>query len=179
MKQKKHYVNNKDFYEALVEFKAKQKVNPDTRIPNYIGLCIQSICDKLSTKYNFVGYTFRDEMVSDGIENCIAAIDQFNPSKSVNAFAYFTQIAWNAFIRRILKEQKQTYIKHKNMQTYMLVGNMLDGDNDKHTQLQNNDLSNGIISNFENKLTKPKKHAKIGIEEFACDTIEDMKNEPK
>jgi DNA-directed RNA polymerase specialized sigma24 family protein len=118
-------------------------------------------------------------MVADGIENCIASIDQFNPSKSVNAFAYFTQIAWNAFIRRILKEQKQTYIKHKNMQQFMLVGNVFETDRDNSSQIQNNELSNGIISNFENKLTKTKKHAKIGIEEFACDTKEDINNEPQ
>ena len=106
-KVKRHYVNNKDFYEAIVVYKNKFAENPNTKIPDYVGQCILAICNKLSTKPNFIGYSFRDEMVADGIENCIASVNGFNPEKSSNPFAYFTQIAWNAFIRRISKEKKK------------------------------------------------------------------------
>ena len=168
VKTKRHYVNNKDFYEAIVAYKQRLKENPETRVPDYIGQCIMAICTKLSTKPNFYGYSFRDEMIADGIENCIGAVDGFNPEKSNNPFAYFTQIAWNAFIRRITKEKKQQYIKHKNM-----VNSMLDAELDESSfttiagkNSQYNDITNEIISSFENKLTKPKKSSIVGIEKF-------------
>lgn len=168
VKTKRHYVNNKDFYEAIVLYKQKLKENPEARVPDYIGQCIMAICTKLSTKPNFYGYSFRDEMIADGIENCIGAVDGFNPEKSNNPFAYFTQIAWNAFIRRITKEKKQQYIKHKNM-----VNSMLDAELDESSfttiagkNSQYNDITNEIISSFENKLTKPKKSSIVGIEKF-------------
>lgn len=167
---KKHYVNNKDFYDAIVAYQAKLKENPSTRIPNYIGECIMKICERLSMKPNFIGYPARDEMIADGIENCICAVHLFNPEKSTNPFAYFTQIAWNAFLRRIAKEKKEQYIKHKNMQNAFL-DNTLDemsyGDTGGQIHVRNNEISNEIIGNFENKLTKSKKNVKVGIEKFA------------
>ena len=87
---------------------------PKPQLSNYIGQSILLICNNLAKKPNFSGYTYKQEMISDGIIDCIAAADNFNPEKTNNPFAYFTQIAWNAFIRRIHKEKKQTYIKHKN-----------------------------------------------------------------
>ena len=97
---KKHYVNNKDFYEAIIAYKAVLVENPSARIPNYIGECIMKICERLSTNRNFIGYSFRDEMVADGIENCIYAVPLFNPEKTSNPFGYFTQIAWSRRISR-------------------------------------------------------------------------------
>lgn len=177
-KPKRHYVNNKDFYEAIVVYKAKLRENPNTIVPNYIGECIVAICNKLSTKPNFIGYSFRDEMIGDGIENCIASVDGFDPEKSSNPFAYFTQIAWNAFIRRIAKEKKQQYIKHKNMQNSFVVGELEDhsyGDTNTLIQHKSNQLSDDIIDNFEKKLTKTKKSSTVGIEKFAFN--EDSTNE--
>lgn len=169
VKTKRHYVNNKDFYEALVAYKNKFDENPNTKIPDYVGQCILAICNKLSTKPNFIGYSFRDEMVADGIENCIASVNGFNPDKSSNPFAYFTQIAWNAFIRRISKEKKQQYIKHKNMVNNMLVTE-LDEDTFSHVmgkKSEYNDITNEIIDTFEKKLTKTKKSSNIkGVEKF-------------
>jgi len=82
-------------------------------VSDYIGSCFLKIANHLSYRPNFINYTFRDDMVSDGIENCLQYLDNFDPAKSSNPFAYFTQIIYYAFIRRIQKEKKQTTIKHK------------------------------------------------------------------
>lgn len=159
----RHYVNNRDFYEALINYIEKVKVSNDVPIlPDYIGLCIIKICERLSTKPNFIGYTYRDDMVADGVENCISAVKGFNPEKSENPFAYFTQIAWNAFLRRIAKEKKQTYLKHKNMQ------NLFIHEDFGQLQMQSNELSDEIIKSFEEKqLTKISKPViMVGVEKF-------------
>ena len=174
---KRHYVNNKDFYAAIIAYQKLYAENQKTKIPDYIGACILKICERLSTKPNFFGYTYRDEMVSDGIENCIMAIRGFDPTKSTNPFAYFTQIAWNAFIRRISREKKQTYIKHKNMQNNN-VFNDLAAEDVVILQLKSNEFSDDIIRNFETKieLTKSKKNSIIGIEKFVeQDETDDQK----
>lgn len=158
-KKKKHYVNNKDFYEAFVEYRKKADLNENTKIPDYIGICIMQICEKLASKPNFSSYTYKEEMISDAVENCIVAINGFNPEKSNNPFSYFTQVAWNAFIRRITKEQKENYVKHKNMQRMHIF--------DEEIFLTiDNEASDNIIETFEKKLTKNKKTAKMGIEKF-------------
>ena len=113
-----HYVNNKEFLEALVIFKtqcarAKEKGEPRPPISNYIGGCFLKIATHLSYKPNFVNYMFREDMICDGIENCLQYIDNFDPTKSSNPFAYFTQIIYYAFLRRIQKEKKQMEIKNK------------------------------------------------------------------
>ena len=117
-KSKEHYVSNKDFLAAMIEYKktVKQSIKEGTtkpRVPNYIGTCFLKIANHLSYRPNFINYTFRDDMISDGIENCLQYLDNFNPDKSNNPFAYFTQIIYYAFIRRIQKEKKQVTIKHK------------------------------------------------------------------
>ena len=119
--KKEHYVNNKVFLEAMIEYKDKcNKANKRGRknppVTNYIGECFLKIANHLSYRPNFINYTFRDDMISDGIENCLQYLGNFNPKKSNNPFAYFTQIIYYAFIRRIQKEKKQTIIKHKLIQ---------------------------------------------------------------
>lgn len=113
-----HYVNNPDFLKAIKEYRqkvqeAKEAGEPKPQVSNYIGECILKIANHLSYKPNFINYTYREEMISDGIENCLMYIDNFNPEKSSNPFAYFTQIIYYAFIRRIQREKKQTLIKGK------------------------------------------------------------------
>lgn len=167
VKKKTHYVNNKDFLEALIKYKERLETNSNTKVPDYIGICIMQICNKLSTKPNFSGYTFRDEMIADGIENCILAINGFKPDKSQNPFAYFTQIAWNAFIRRIQKEKKEIYIKHKNMQNLAILQRVDNISEDFDLgQPNNNDISNDVIKSYEERLTKPKKNDIVGLERF-------------
>src|SRR5210317_1232333 len=116
--KKEHYVNNKDFLEAMTAYKkevdkAKRQKKDKPLVSDYIGSCFLKIANHLSYRPNFINYTFRDDMISDGIENCLQYLDNFNPEKSNNPFAYFTQIIYYAFIRRIQKEKKQTTIKHK------------------------------------------------------------------
>ena len=113
-----HYVNNKEFLEALIVFKAKclaakEAGEPRPQISNYIGECFLKIATHLSYKPNFVNYMFREDMICDGIENCVQYIENFNPEKSKNPFAYFTQIIYYAFLRRIQKEKRQLEIKNK------------------------------------------------------------------
>ena len=117
-KTKVHYVNNKEFLEAIVERKqllreAEESGEAKPQISNYLGECILKIANHLSYRPNFINYTYRDEMISDGIENSLQYIDNFDPEKSKNPFAYFTQIIYFAFIRRITKEKKQQKIKDR------------------------------------------------------------------
>ena len=176
---KKHYVNGKDLYNAMVVYKEKvEKAKLENRtipvIPDYIGVCFMLICNKLSTKPNFMGYSYRDEMVSDAIENCVSAAHSFDPNKSNNPFAYFTQIAWNAFIRRIHKEKKQAYIKHKNFENSGIMDELYEQqDGGQFIQIKHNDYSDEIIRNFESKLVKNSKKNKVGLEKFVEEEIDE------
>ena len=114
----RHYVDNKEFLVAITEYRervqaAKAAGVQKPRVTEYLGECMVKIANHLAYKSNFVNYTFRDEMILDGIENCITYIDNFDPEKSKNPFAYFTQITYYAFIRRIQKEKKQMDTKKK------------------------------------------------------------------
>ena len=120
MKRKKteYYVNNKEFLAAITDYREKVHAAAEAgearpRVNNYIGSCFLKIATHLSYKPNFVNYMFREDMICDGIENCLQYIDNFDPSKSTNPFAYFTQIIYYAFLRRIQKEKKQLDIKNK------------------------------------------------------------------
>ena len=119
-----HYVNNKEFSQAVVEYVKKIDEAKKTRsnqlpiVPDYIAICFMRIAEGLSHKSNFVGYTYREEMVMDGVENCLKAITNYDIEAATrtgnpNAFAYFTQIIWYAFLRRIAKEKKQQDVKIK------------------------------------------------------------------
>jgi len=155
-KRSEHYVNNKEFLAALVQYrenvevsyKKKFGINLDEQdksergkswdtkppIPRYIGECFLKIANHLSFKPNFVNYMFKEDMISDGIENCVQYIHNFNPEKSQNPFAYFTQIIHYAFLRRIQREKRQLEIKNKIIEKsgYSEVfddNNTLDGSN--------------------------------------------------
>ena len=169
MKKPRNYINNRTLYEALVKHrellafsKIQEKEKP--RTSNYIGEAIYLICNNLAKKPNFSGYTYRQEMIDDALIDCVAAVDNFDPNKTQNPFAYFTQIAWNAFVRRIFKEKKQTYIKHKNYE-YMSVifGSEFTEENNTFKRDENTDE---MIKNFERALTKEKKPVNIGVEKF-------------
>ena len=117
-KKSEHYVNNKEFTAAVAEHNAavvlaKEEGRTPPQMSNYIGECIYKISTRLSTRPNFINYTYRDEMICDAIENCIQYIRNFNIEKSNNAFAYITQICYYAFLRRIQKEKKQVFIKQQ------------------------------------------------------------------
>ena len=146
-KRSEHYVNNKEFLAAIVEYKyliqlAEQKGEPRPVIPRYLGECFMKIARHLSYKPNFVNYMFKEDMISDGIENCVQYINNFNPEKSSNPFAYFTQIIHYAFLRRIQKEKKQLDIKTKIIEKtgydeVMTVDDgALAGDNSQYNQIK-------------------------------------------
>ena len=171
MARTKNYINNKTLYASMIQHRnllenAVKNNTPKPQLSNYIGQSILLICNNLAKKPNFSGYTYKQEMISDGIIDCIAAADNFNPEKTNNPFAYFTQIAWNAFIRRIHKEKKQTYIKHKNFENSFLMNDLWSDSENMH--LKTNEFSDEIIKSYESKLTKPKKNSKlVGIEKFS------------
>jgi hypothetical protein len=117
-KAKPHYVSNADFLVAMKQYRelvlaAEAAGDPKPRVPEYIGECLLKIATHLSYKSNFINYTYREDMILDGVENCLQYISNFDPTKSSNPFAYFTQIIYYAFIRKIQKEKKQTYVKNK------------------------------------------------------------------
>jgi hypothetical protein len=171
-KKKPYYVDNKKFLEAMIEFKesvqtAEKAGDKRPMVPMYIADCIMKIATHLSYKPNFVNYSFRDEMISDGIENALQYIDNFNPEKSKNPFAYFTQIIYYAFLRRIQKEKKYLYTKYKATEHANVFGEV--SDTQEH-DAQNNyndevkysewteDYMAEFIENFEeNKRRKKRK----------------------
>ena len=134
-KQKPHYVDNKKFLVAMTEYresriKAEEEGQKRPQVTNYIGECYLKIANHLSYRPNFINYTYRDDMISDGIENCLQYMDNFDPAKSKNPFAYFTQIIYYAFIRRIQKEKKQQQVKQKMIANFgeEQMMDQLDGD---------------------------------------------------
>ena len=177
-----HYVDNKRFLQAMKDWKeqceeASQTGDEPPRVTNYIGECFLKIANGLSHKPNFMNYTFREDMVSDGIENCLQYIHNFNPRKSNNPFAYFTQIIYYAFIRRIQREKKQTHVKNKliEKQDYRAFVTM-EGDENSYS-----------VSGFDPTIMlpdedvyKPKKKKPIerkeGLENFMDKDNEDSNN---
>ena len=134
-KAKPHYVDNKKFLIAMTEYrelriKAEEEGQKRPQVTNYIGECYLKIANHLSYRPNFINYTYRDDMISDGIENCLQYMDNFDPAKSKNPFAYFTQIIYYAFIRRIQKEKKQQEVKQKMIANFgeEQMMDQLDGD---------------------------------------------------
>jgi len=159
-KRTEHYVNNKQLLEALIVYRSyvdeakvvyiekygeeppKGRWEGKPPIPNYLGECFLKIATHLSYKPNFVNYMFREDMISDGIENCVQYIHNFNPEKSKNPFAYFTQIIHYAFLRRIQKEKKQLDIKTKIIEktgfdeVMVVDDNSLSGDKSQYNQIK-------------------------------------------
>lgn len=166
-----NYIDKKKFHAEMTKYRlaaiaAEEQGADKPRINNYLGSCFYLICENLSRRPNFANYSYREEMVGDAIENCLSAIDNFDPNeKKQNPFGYFSLIAWRAFVRRIKSEQKQNYIKHKAIQTYSLYDNQYDQNWDGG-DVSNNDVSNRIIESFENKLKSKKKDTVKGVEKF-------------
>ena len=130
-KGSEHYVNNKEFTAAIIEHNsacrlADKKGLEKPKISEYIGECIYKIATRLSTKPNFINYSYRDEMICDGIENCLQYIENFNEEKSNNAYSYITKIIYFAFLRRIQKEKKQQAIKQKAIMESGILTDMAD-----------------------------------------------------
>ena len=187
-RERPHYVNNKEFSQSVVDYvtsvnEAREKMEDEPIIPEYIGRCFLKIAEGLSHKPNFVGYTYREEMVMDAVENCIKAIMNYDVKKATrtglpNAFAYFTQITYYAFLRRIAKEKKQQDIKEKYMdfagaEAFMDIGDHPDPggivDRVRYKSQQIRDRDNKI-KEFGKELKQRNKRSKKkvvgGLEKF-------------
>jgi hypothetical protein len=159
-----HYVNNKELYGAMCEYigKVKQAVKdeqPRPQVPNYIASCILKIATRLASKHNYFGNKhYHDEMIMDGVENCLRYIHNFDPEKSNNPFAYFTQTIGNAFSRRIEMEKKEDYIKHKFTRHSAVLNGFEEpaGDEEGTTQFMENDSVSEFIESFEAHMEKKK-----------------------
>jgi hypothetical protein len=175
-KKTDHYIDNKRFFEEMKAWKAlvnaaNKQGKPHPPVTSYIGECFMAIADRLSRKPNFINYPYRDEMISDGIENCLLYAYNFNPRKSKNPFSYFTQIIYYAFLRRISKEKKQAYIKLKKIENSDVDShlkkwfreNYLGGEDNKPSVLTETDIQNFEKKNEPEaaKAEKPKKKKKV------------------
>lgn len=161
-----HYVNNAEMLAAVKQYKAdiataRASGEEDPRIPEYIGECILKIATRLALKGNFINYSYRDDMILDGIENCMHCINSFDPDKSSNPFSYFTQVIYFAFLRRIAKEKKQSYIRGKLIQeTAFESFDLQDHDDDV-------DFKNAYMAfiqshqNFDDSFVKKKEKKKV------------------
>jgi len=172
-KKTNHYVNNADFLKALIDYREKCELankegKPEPQIPNYIGECFYKIADHLSRKPNFISYSFRDEMIADGIENCLMYFRNFDHSKSKNPFAYFTQIIYYAFLRRIMKEKKQLYVKYKATEMFGILdeNEMFEDSDGNMKQFQLYDNISEFIHTFEENKRKKKEGKTKGLEKF-------------
>ena len=179
----KHYVNNADFLAAIVQYKASIKEAEDSgapkpRVPEYIGECVLKIATQLATNFRFNQYTYKDEMILDGIENCFLYFDNFDPEKSSNPFGYYTRVIWWAFVRRINKEKKQMVVKGKILQQLPYdMYDLQDHDEDGHGVVdsymeiaRNSGAYNEVVGKAEEKAkTKAKRKPKRGAA-----TLEDI-----
>jgi len=160
-RKKQHYVDNEKFLVVMGDYREKYLQAKDNDeelpiIPDYAGECFLKIAERLSHRPNFINYAFREEMVSDGIENCVMYASNFNPEKSANPFAYFTQIIYYAFLRRIEKEKKQLYIKYKTMEEHSSLEDHVDMGEMGHNETQS-------VSSGASPLTTDKR---ASIQEF-------------
>ena len=188
-----HYVDNKKLFAEMKIYldsvkEAEESGANRPRVPEYIGECLLKISTRLSTKPNFINYTYRDEMISDGIENCINYIGNFNPEKSDNPFAYFTQIIYYAFLRRIQREKKQLYIKHKSLERSLILDQLAtqgdsgpdSGDQSAYVNLETPYMID-FVENFERKEEEKKqaRKKKKGLENFVEEDKDETKEDKK
>lgn len=182
-RQSIHYVNNAEFSASVVAYvkivqEAKTAKEPLPIVTDYIAQCFLKIAEGLSHKSNFIRYTYREEMVMDAVENCLKAIENYNIEAATrtgkpNAFAYFTQISWYAFLRRIAKEKKQQDIKFKfiassgvedfmtldgNASTQSVAGHFVDVLKERIDKVKDQDV---VVKEFVKKEKRKKRTIKV------------------
>jgi hypothetical protein len=177
-----HYVSNAEFLKVFIEWKERRDkaVEAEEEIPimpDYLGMCIMKIATRLAYKGNFIGYSYRDEMVGDAIENCSRMLHKFNPDKSSNIFSYTTQICFNAFLRRIASEKKQSYIKGKMIEEMPLdeLFDIQDHDGDE-LEFRNSFIDYLRDNNFIDTTSKPVSSKKIKVPDLAENALEQFFN---
>jgi len=167
-----HYVNNAEFSQAVVDYvtlveQAKKSQTTIPKVPDYVAQCFLRIAEGLSHKANFIRYTYREEMVMDAVENCLKAISNYNLEAATrtgkpNAFAYFTQISWFAFLRRIAKEKKQQDVKMKYL-TQSGIENFIIND---HGDEMSQQVVDAFVDTLRDRIDKVKSQDTL-IKEYA------------
>ena len=167
-----HYVNNADFSQAVVDYvtlveQAKESKTTIPKVPDYVAQCFLRIAEGLSHKANFIRYTYREEMVMDAVENCLKAIGNYNLEAATrtgkpNAFAYFTQISWFAFLRRIAKEKKQQDVKMKYL-TQSGIENFIIND---HGDEMSQQVVDAFVDTLRDRIDKVKSQDTL-LKEYA------------
>lgn len=160
MSEKEHYVRNKDLYPAMVKYRqsvlqAEQDGKPKPRVPEYIGACILKIAERLATKHKYRYYSYTDEMIMDGVTACIRYIDNYDPDRYDNPFAYFSSIINNAFINRLNLEQKNQYVRARLMRDVTEVG----VSDNLDSEFADSDGSTNVIEAFERRMADRKMKA--------------------
>lgn len=164
-KAQNHYIDNERFLKELSEYRKvalKEKEESGqkrTGVNNYIGQCFLDIANNLARKPNFANYTYREEMICDSVENCIMYASNFDPKKSSNPFAFFTQIIYYAFLRRIQREKKQMYVKMKVFEQNDPTGRFRNWMEDKAKNYNEaiNPFADFLIPEANTEALKPKK----------------------
>ena len=180
-KKPKNYVNNKDLFDSIVQHQyehtewSKDPSGPAPQVSAYIGECFFHMSTRISSKPNFSGYSYKEDMILDGVEDCIKYIKTFNPAKTQNPFAYFTTSIINAFIRRIHKEKKEQYIKYKNLQNLFTEEDLI-----SHGAVSRNgvflDTATEFVKKYEKAIEDKKNLTKKGVELFVIDEKENILN---
>ena len=152
-KQKQHYVDNKKFLQEITNYRlaveaAKRNDEEKPRITHYLAECFLKIATHLSYRPNFINYLYKEDIISDGVENCVQYIDNFNPEKSKNPFAYFTQIIYYAFLRRIAIEKRQMDIRDKLIEKSGYEQVFHSDNNDDHSEM--NSIKGRIETSMRN-----------------------------
>ena len=188
----KHYVDNDEFFDAMSKWKitvldAEEVGDKKPPVTDYIGECFLKIAERLSYRPNFINYPFREEMVGDGIENCLMYCSNFDPNKSSNPFSYFTQIIYYAFLRRIQREKKQEYIKYRCFEIMDDAGVLpedwktsvanMKGGSSKNPYADMFKLSDTDIDKFTKKTKKTKKKRKTTTKNLDEVLQDDIKSE--
>lgn len=186
----KNYVEKEELLDAIVEYKKKLRAAEDAGdelpiIPDYIGKAFYNISNGIASRSNFSGYPYRDEMVADGIENCVKAINNFDPDITTNPFGYFSKIIWWAFLRRIEAEKKQLYVKHKVMERSMIYDDIVvkkEGDSGGAAYINlDTEYMKDFVETYEEKMeskkTAAKSNKKTGLDKFIGDDKNDEDDE--
>jgi hypothetical protein len=154
---------------------AREQGKDDPILPDYIGLCFMKIANNLAKKGNFSGYSYIDEMIGDGIENCIMAANNFAvDQKQKNPFGYFSRIVFRAFLRRIEKEKKQNYLKYKSLQNAMISGDLYNGNSEDFMGMSvsmDDTYMNNVVSNFESSRDKKVKKERTPIKKKGVEVL--------
>ena len=188
----RNYINNKQLYQCILDYDSRRRDAesrglPRPPMPEYAGKCVQLICQRMATRYNFRNYSFREEMESDAVVDCVNGFYNFDPHRFKNPFGYFTQVAWMAMVRRISSEKKETYLKYKSLQNAYLSGAMWESPEDysdsggRKTAATDGpdwmEVMDSIVSDFEagvdrrRRKSQEKRTEKLKVSEDTSNTI--------